>query len=209
MIALVQALKEKSVIIKKPLTVLLVLLFLDIFVFLFFFSLNNVFRPDILAIAVYFSFYAYLFLTKRQEDIVYLLISSVISVFWILFAGNQYGYNREMIHIFGYSAFPIFSWASGLAILYLVYSDLEQIIITSSRWLNRFFLFSALYLFFIISLETIAYHIFNIRNEATAIYPGLPICDCIHAPIWMQISYFLIGPIYFAVCSYYKFRKNK
>jgi hypothetical protein len=39
--------------------------------------------------------------------------------------------------------------------------------------------------------------VFNIQNVATASYPGLPICDCIHAAPWMQFAYFAMGPIYY------------
>ena len=202
----IDKIKEKSMQIRQPLPALLFLLFLDCLVFAFIFSLNHVFRPDILAIIVYLSLYVYLILTKRKKDIVYLLMSSLLAIVWTVLARNNYGYNREMIHIFGLSAFPLFAWATGLAALYLVYHDIEQIFMKNNGWLKRFVLFTILYFLFIIVLETIAYHVFDIRNVATEIYPGLPICDCIHAPKWMQLSYFLIGPIYFIICRNYKLK---
>ncbi len=202
----IDIIKEKSKRIRRPLPALLFLLFLDCVVFAFVFSLHHVFRPDILAIIVYLSLYVYLVLTKRKKDIVYLLISSILAIAWTYFAKNNYGYNREMIHILGLSAFPLFAWATGLAALYLVYHDLEQIFMKNNAWLKRFLLFTILYFFFIIVLETIAYHVFNIRNVATGVYDGLPVCDCIHAPRWMQVSYFLIGPIYFIICRNYKLK---
>ncbi len=205
----INKIKEKSIQIRRPLPALLFLLFLDAFVFAFIFSLNHVFRPDILAIVVYLSLYFYLILTKRKKDIVYLLISSLLSILWTVIAKDNYGYNREMVYIFGFNAFPLFAWATGLAAFYLVYSDIERIFIKNSGYAKSFFLFSLLYFFFIIILETIAYHIFDIKNIATAIYPGLPICDCIHAPKWMQASYFLIGLIYFNVCRYFKLKMIK
>lgn len=205
----IDKIKEKSMQIRKPLPALLFLLFLDSLVFAFIFSLNHIFRPDILAIIVYLSLYAYLILTKRKADIAYLLISSILAISWITFAKNDYNYDRGMIHIFGLSAFPLFAWATGLAALYLLYYDIEQIFMENNGWLKRFVLFTVLYFFFIITLETIAYHVFGIRNVATRIYPGLPICDCIHAPKWMQLSYFLIGPIYFLIARFYKLKITK
>ena len=202
----IDKIKEKSKKIRRPLPALLFLLFLDCLVFAVVFSLNHVFRPDILAIIVYLSLYVYLILTKRKKDIVYLLISSVLAIAWTAFAKNNYGYNRDMLHIFGLSAFPLFAWATGLAALYLIYHDLEQIFMKNNGWLKRFVLFTILYFFFIIVLETIAYHVFGIRNVATGSYDGLPVCDCIHAPRWMQVSYFLIGPIYFIICRNYKLK---
>jgi hypothetical protein len=205
----IDIIKEKSRQIRKPLPALLFLLFLDSLVFIFFFSLNHVFRPDILAIIVYLSLYVYLILTKRKKDIAYLFISSVIAIIWTIFAKNNYGYDRDMIYIFGLSAFPLFAWSTGLAAIYLLYHDIDQIFMKNNGCLKRFLLFTVLYFFFIIVLETIAYHVFGIRNVATEIYPGLPICNCIHAPRWMQISYFLIGPIYFAISRFYKLNMTK
>ena len=200
----IEKIKKQSEKIRKPAYALVFLLFLDFFVFVLIFSLNHVFRPDILAMVVYLSLYAYLLLTRRKQDIVYLLISSLIALGWTILARNNYEYNQDMIRILGINAFPVFAWSSGLAALYLLYSSIEQIFMESSRWIKRFFVFSVLYLFFIIILETIAYHVFGIKNVAAEMYSGLPICDCIHAPVWMQFSYFLIGPVYFVICSYFK-----
>ncbi len=200
----IDKIKEKSKQIRRPLPALLFLLFLDFLVFMFFFSLNHVFRPDILAIIVYLTLYIYLILTKRKKDNVYLLISSILAIVWTVFARNNYGYDRGMIHVFGLSAFPLFAWSTGLAAIYLLYTDVEQIFMKNNGWLKRFVLFTVLYIIFIISIETIAYHVFGIKNIATAVYPGLPICDCIHAPRWMQASYLLIGPIYFIISRNYK-----
>ena len=42
------------------------------------------------------------------------------------------------------------------------------------------------------------YYLFNIHNIATSQFPGLPICNCIHAPTWMKIVYFSMGPVYYS-----------
>jgi len=188
---------------KEPIMLFVLLLILDFAVFAFSFSLYHVFRPDILIIVLYLSFYLYLFLTKRKGDIVFLLISTLLAFVWLLVANNQYGYNQQMISIYGINSYPLFAWAGGLAALYIVFNDIKRLMFHDNHGYKIFILFSLLYVFFIISSETIAYHVFNIRNNATAMYSGLPLCDCIHAPHWMQISYLLIGPLYYILCRLY------
>ena len=162
--------------------------------------LLGVFRPDVLMICVYFMLYPYLFLTARKNAFYHLYVSSLIALIWMLIASNQYRYNREMLTIFGMNTFPLFAWASGLFAAYLIYSHWEHKFKFASP-IKKLMLFAAFYLPIIISVETIAYHVFNIKNLSTAVYVGLPVCDCIHAPRWMQISYLALGPIYFGICE--------
>jgi hypothetical protein len=203
MIQKLEMIKNQAKRIRKPFLVLIFLLVLDWSVLIATFSLYSVFRPDIMAITVYFSLYAYLFLTGRRNDIPFLLISSALSLLWVLIAQDQYGYEKEMMCPGGFPVYPFFSWSSGLAALYLIYSDFEQIIMKNGGWFKRFLLFSTLHIVLLIAIETIAYHVFEIRNAVTAAYSGLPICDCIHAPHWMQAAYLLLGPIYFILCRFY------
>lgn len=149
------------------------------------------FQSSILLIAIYLSIYPYLLLTGRKNSIKYLLISSGVALIWVLIAKNQYGYNREMLTLFKLNLFPLFAWASGLFGTFLIFSSFSKKI--------RYF--AIFYWFVLILAETVAYHFFNIKNLATAQYEGLPICDCMHAPLWMQMSYFSMGLIYFGVCK--------
>jgi predicted neutral ceramidase superfamily lipid hydrolase len=203
MMAKLERIKEIAPSIKKPLPALIFLLSLDWAVFVVSFSLYHVFRPDILAIAVYLSLFAYIFLTGRKRDLPYIIIASLMSLTWMLVSHDNYGYNRDLIVIQGYNIFPLFAWAAGLSGFYLIYLDLEAIFFRNGGLLKHFLIYSFLSLSLLISLETIAYHIFNIKNNATAAYSGLPLCDCIHAPLWMQISYLSIGPLYFLLCRFY------
>ena len=85
----------------------------------------------------------------------------------------------------------------------------------SASFLRRIALFSIIYSFFLVFIETVGYHVFNIHNNMNGAYLGLPVCDCIHAPVWMQISYFLYGPVFFVLAyllgigNPYKAVKNK
>lgn len=162
--------------------------------------LFGIFRPDMLMIAVYFLIYPYLFLTARKSAFYHLFIASIISLVWMLIAKNEYSYNKDMLVIFGINLFPLFAWASGLFAAYMIYSHWEHKF-KFSRPIKKMLLFIAFYWPMLISLETIGYHIFNIKNLAAAAYAGLPICNCIHAPVWMQISYLILGPLYFGICE--------
>lgn len=176
------------------------LIIIDKVLFVLLIMLLGLFRPDTLVIFTYFMLYPYLFLTKRKNAILHLIVSSLISIIWVIIANNQYGYNREIILIFGLNSFPLFAWSVGLFGIYLIYSYWEHKL-KDLNFISKLIIFSIVYIILLIAVETIAYHLFNIQDLATAMYPGLPICNCIHAPIWMQISYLLMGSIYFTICS--------
>jgi hypothetical protein len=157
-------------------------------------------RPDTLVMTVYFLIYPYLLLTDRKKALHHLILASSVSLLWMLIANEQYGYNKRMLKVFGLNAFPLFAWAAGLFGIYLLYAHWEHLFKPKSL-LNKILLFLALYWPVLILVETLGYHVFNIKNLAAAQYSGLPICDCLHAPFWMKISYFTLGPIYFLACQ--------
>ena len=157
------------------------------------------FRPGLLLIAVYVLLFPYLILTKRTIAIQHLLLSSVVAIIWMGIANNQYNYQEKMFVFFGINSYPLFGWAVGLFVAYIIYSHWE-IKLKNPSQMKRLLFFSALYIPTLILVETLFYHGFGIQNAATAIHVGLPICQCIHAPIWMQAAYILMGPIYFALC---------
>ena len=127
-------------------------------------------------------------------------MASVLSVFWVYVANNQYGYDSEMLSVFGLNTYPLFAWAIGLFVFVNVYFFLENVL-EFRGMVRRILLFVGVYWSLLILGETVWYHVFGVHNVATAMYSGLPICDCIHAPLWMQVSYFAIGPVYFVVCE--------
>lgn len=162
--------------------------------------LFGIFRPDALIIIIYFMLYPYLFLTRRKEAFSHLFVSSLVALIWVIISRDQYGYNYKTLTIFGLNTFPLFAWASGLFIIYLIYSHLE-LKFKNINLLKKIILFVAFYWPMLIFFETIAYHVFNIHNLPTSMYVGLPICNCMHAPVWMQISYFALGPLYLLICE--------
>ena len=182
--------KKQLLIADKTITIL-VILFLSLF------------SPDYVVIAAYFLIIPYLILTQRKVLFYHLMVSSAVALIWMLIAKNEYAYNQDFLIIAGINLFPLFAWATGLFVIYVIYSHYEHIF-NEQGFVRKLLLFIAFYFPFIIGTETIAYHLFNIHNIAAAAYPGLPICDCIHAPRWMQAAYLGMGPIFFTICSMLK-----
>ncbi|MFP4403592.1 MAG: hypothetical protein ACOC3X_01485 [Nanoarchaeota archaeon] len=123
----------------------------------------------------------------------------------MFFAYEYYLYNQEFISIFKISIFPLFAWTCGMFLLYNLYHRTIKI----KNEILKFFLFVLIYSIFLIIVETIGYHLLDIKNDLTTIYPGISFCNCIHAPRWMQISYFLLGPIYYLSSKTYIILTNK
>ena len=117
----------------------------------------------------------------------------------MIIAKNQYGYNQEMFQICGMNALPFFAWSLGLLGVYFFFSHVENIV-KLKGFIKKIGLFSLISTVLLIVVESIGYNWLNVHNIGTEIYAPLPLCNCMHAPVWMQISYFAMGPIYFAIC---------
>ncbi len=161
------------------------------------------FRPDYIVIVAYFFAILYLIFTKRKSQIYCLAVASAVALIWMLIARNEYGYNSNFLTVLGINLFPLFAWALGLFALYIVYSHCERFL-KERGFTRKLLLFIALYWPILIIIETIGYRFFNIHNLSAATYQGLPILGCIHAPRWMQIVYFAMGPIFFVTYSMLK-----
>ena len=172
-------------------------------------------RPDYIIIATYFLIILYLIISERKKFFYHFLIASLIAIIWMIIAKNEYGYNQDYLTIYGFNTFPLFSWAIGLFAIYVLYSHIEHIFIEKG-FIKKLILFSILFIPILIFVETLGYYVFDIHNIATDNFKGLPICNCIHAPWWMQLSYILLGPIFFSICyllklenPHYKTKKFK
>jgi hypothetical protein len=150
-------------------------------------------RADIIMIIAFIAVIVLLIFTDRKTLLKYLLLSTIISLVWIVIAGKIYDYENGFLTIGIISIFPLFAWANGLYLLKHIstYLDIDNIKKTTIITIS--------YIILLLIIETIAYHLFHMRNVATAHYPGIPICNCIHAPLFMQIVYILLGPIYYAL----------
>jgi hypothetical protein len=142
-----------------------------------------------------------------KENLILLLTGLFISFVWVLIGKDMYSYNYAFFEVRGFDWFPFLVWGVGLYLIYgfylLLTKNLKEV-----GFLKRLFIFLAIYWPILILAETVGYHFFGIHDLSTAAYPGLPICDCMHSPRWMQAVYFSLGPIYFFVCSYLKLINN-
>jgi hypothetical protein len=180
---------------------------LDVALFLLFMIILFFTRQDFAVIISFIFVIPYLYFTKRKEKIKFLLAAFIISFIWILITKDQYSYNKEIISLFGISTFPLFMWSLGLFFIYLLYHYFSKFL-RKPNFSKNLLLFIAFFWPILIAFETVNYHIFGTKNMPGK-YPGLPICDCIHAPRWMQISYFLIGIIYFIFCFFISSKMKK
>ncbi len=140
-------------------------------------------------------------ITERLPLIKNLLMAFVISFVWNIIAKKQYGYGFHFIKVGGINIMPFFAWGLGLFGLYVIYTHFQEWF-KLKKWYQRFILFIMIYWTLLIMIEYIAYHLMKLRDIATKGYKGLPFIDCIHAPQWMQISYFSLGLIYFVLITY-------
>jgi len=159
--------------------------------------LNSLLRLDIILIIIYIATFFYFVYRKNDLKLKEMLIASLVSVVWILISNKQYGYNQNFITVLGYQVFPVIAWSLGLFISIHLFS-LSKTLKRQSFYL-KFLAFVLLYWIALIAIETVGYHYLFVHNNATAQYSGLPYCDCMHAPHWMQISYFSLGIIYYLI----------
>ena len=172
----------------------------DIVISLIIVVLVAIFLPPFFLLISFILICTYLFLAKQKSAIYHLLVSFVIAVIWVIIARNYYSYNQKNLVLLGINLYPLFAWALGLFGAYIIYcywgNKLKE-----ENSLGRIFLFSAFYWLLLIVGEVIAYNFFNIHDLATSMYSALPLCNCMHAPIWIQASYFALGPLYFLFCD--------
>lgn len=171
----------------------------DITVIIIGILLLGVFRPDYVVMFLYLAVMIYLLLTKRKNLVEHLLLATGLAFIWMTIAKNQYGYNQQFLTFAGYSVFPLFAWSLGLFGAYLLYSHFEHILAKKNVYLSMLW-FTLGYAFALILLESLSYHVFDIQNVATGMYAGIPIGNCLHAPTWMKISYFSLGPVFISMC---------
>lgn len=138
-------------------------------------------------------------LARQRNLLKHLFVAVFFGCIWMIISHNEYNYNTTVAAIFGVNLFSLFGWILGLFASYLIYRGLRNIL-RVDKWWKQFMLYTVIYVPMLIVAETLGYHVFGIVNLATAVYPGLAVCDCLHAPAWMVASYISMGPIYFATC---------
>jgi hypothetical protein len=136
----------------------------------------------------------YIWLSKRFDSFTHLIISTCIAFLWVWLARNNYGYNYTYFSVAGLNLLPIAAWSMGLLFVCEILNHLNI-----GKIILRLVVFAILYWCALIALETYAFHFIGIRNISTGNSNGLPLCNCIHAPWWMRIVYFSMGPVYYII----------
>lgn len=125
-------------------------------------------------------------------------VAVVVSFVWTFALRDVYSYTVETTQILGVNMYAFIGWSFGLLVTYVVYRLLQRRLRLQAGW-QKLVLVNVFYIPLLLLLETVAYHAFGVVNSATATYAGLPVCDCLHAPLWMQISYFAMGSVYLSI----------
>jgi hypothetical protein len=161
------------------------------FIILLVFSIFRSYADLVLAYSWIFIL-LYVLVTKRILALTHLIIATLVAIVWLNYAKEYYGYSYAYHKILGMNLLPLMAWTLSLFGLSEVFNYL-----TLSKKRYRFLLFIPVFWIFLITFETIAYHVLEIRNTTTGSFVGLPYCNCIHAPTWMKVVYFSMGPAYY------------
>ncbi len=153
--------------------------------------------PDIIMAVSYFWFIPYLYLTKRKEYLYEFGVASAFALIWISVARDFYQYKNALVTVVGLPIFPLFAWACGLFASFLLCEHAVRLL-KVKMFIAKLGIFYLIYIIPLVLIESVGYHYFGI--QLTTNYPGLPLCNCIHAPLWFQMVYLLMGPVYFTVC---------
>jgi hypothetical protein len=161
-------------------------------------------RADLVLIISWLIVVISVLICKRSASFIHLIISTCIAFLWVYSARDYYGYNHSYYSVAGINLYPLTAWSLGLYGVseILNHFDLEKKLV-------RLLIFTLFFWTTLILFETYAFHVIKIRNISTGIDTGLPFCNCIHAPLWMHIIYFSIGPVYYIITIYAdRFLKN-
>ena len=136
----------------------------------------------------------YLYIKYKKGITEEFLIALVISYVWVNISGIYVGYTQLNHCLFGVNLFPWFAWTAGLVILRELYER--------TKGKDRFFKISILYIILIILFEYIGYNHWGIQLVTD--YPGLFGFELMHMPLYGQLYYLTIGPIYLKITDWVK-----
>lgn len=153
---------------------------------------------ELILLGLYLAILVFLLLARKIQLVLPAIVAFGVAFIWTFVVGDVYGYNTQTVTFFGVNAYALLGWSVGLLVGYILYLGFQRAIRVQKGW-QKFTLFNLIYIPLLLVVETTAYHVFNVVNVATSQYAGLPLCDCLHAPLWMQTSYILMGSVYFLV----------
>lgn len=140
----------------------------------------------------------YLWTTGRAHLLRDFCLATILGWGLVFFFASFYTYEPSFL---GLSLFPLFAWPLGLFSTKLFQNNWAP---------KKYPLLSFLLIYWglLIFEEIVGYHFLGIQNIGTAMYAGLPFCNCLHAPWFMQFAYLVIGPLYFFVLTFVKKYSN-
>jgi hypothetical protein len=151
-------------------------------------------HADVILLSSWIIIFIYTTITNRYLSLSHLIISTAIAFCWVFLAQENYGYNHAYIIISGMNILPILAWSLGLIGVSEIFNHFR-----TKRRLVNFILFIPLFWILLVLIETYAFHVIEIRDTMSGNAIGLPFCNCIHAPWWMRIVYFTMGPAYYGL----------
>lgn len=155
---------------------------------------------DVATPLIYVLVLIYLLVFRRIADVKRMGLATIIGVTWMIFAKDMYQYVGSFYTVAGINIFPLFAVPIALMGIWVLYQAVSVFLASKSfHW--RIGLFTIFVNWpVLILVEYLGYHWLDIQNASTSQYAGLAFCDCLHAPWWMQLTYFAFGPIFFALC---------
>lgn len=138
---------------------------------------------------------------RKKEYAAALSLSTVLGIIWVYIGRNLYLYKNEALVVGGINMFTLASFALGLLGVYIIYRQFLAKL-RYRKYYRQIILYIGIYWTLLISFEWAGYHIFDIKNEAAAAYPGLLFFNCLHAPPFMQIAYLSFGPVFFLLFTF-------
>lgn len=151
-------------------------------------------HADIVLLTSWIIIISYAVITKRYFTVIHLILSTIIAVTWVYIARGNYGYNHTYFTIAGMNILPLLAWSLGLIGVSEIFNHFR-----TKRQLVNFILFIPVFWILLVVIETYAFHVIEIRDTMSGSSLGLPFCNCIHAPVWMRIVYFALGPAYYGL----------
>lgn len=159
---------------------------------------NTDMPKEIILLSIYLGLLGYLLVARRIKLLKVAVLAFVIALLWTAALRDIYSYNVNTIHLFGVNLYALLGWSLGLLVAYILYRAALRLVPVRRTW-QKLTVFNVLYVPLLIAVEAIAYHVFNVVNSGTAMYAGLPLCDCLHAPSWMKLGYLIMGSVYLLI----------
>ena len=130
-----------------------------------------------------------------HHNLLVAVLAFAVAATWTYATRQMYDYNLAFATVFGVSVFPVIAWTIALTLGYtLITAFFKHVGIRPIPL--QFLIMCVVYVATVVIVETIGYHVVGIQNLGTSQYVGLPLCDCLHAPRWMQFGYFALGPLH-------------